>query len=59
MSASREKKNRQGDPSLSEKQRRAQQQAADAKRKHTLYAVIGVVAAVAVIALLVWDFGLF
>lgn len=59
MSASREKKNRQGDPSLSEKQRRAQQQAADAKRKHTLYAVIGVVAAVAVIALLVWDSGLF
>lgn len=59
MSASREKKSRQGDPSLSEKQLQAQQKAAADKRKGTLYAVIGVVAAVAVIALLVWDSGLF
>lgn len=58
MSASREKKARQGDSSLSEKQLQAKQKADAAKRKGILYTVIGVVAAVAVVALLVWDSGL-
>jgi len=59
MSASREKRTRQNDPSLTEKQQQAEQQAAAAKQKSRLYTIIGVVAAVAVAALLIWDSGLF
>ena len=60
MSASREKKQRQNDPDqgLTQKQRqeRAEQQAA--KRRGTLYAVLGVVIAVLVVILLVWNSGI-
>lgn len=59
MSASREKKNRQGETTLTEKQRLEQTQAAESKKKGTLYAAIGIVLAVAIIALLVWDSGVF
>lgn len=59
MSASREKRNRQNDPSLTEKRQQAEQQAAAAKQKTRLYTVIGIVAAIAVAALLIWDSGLF
>ena len=53
MSASREKKQRQGG-GLSEKALQAQQQQAARKRKTVIYTVIGVVFAVLVAALLVW-----
>lgn len=59
MSASREKKARMGDTSLNEKELQAQQKAAAAKRKRTVYTVIGVIAAIAIVALLVWDSGMF
>lgn len=59
MSASREKKNRQSDTSLNAKERLAQEQASAAKRKRTIYTVIGIIAAIAVAALLVWDSGIF
>lgn len=58
MSASREKKIRQEGGPLTEKRRQEQESAAAAKRKRTLYLVIGIVVAVAVVALLVWDSGL-
>ncbi len=57
MSASREKKQRQGS-GPSEKALQAQQQAAR-KRKTITYTVIGVVAAVLVAALLIWNSGFF
>ena len=53
MSASREKKQRQG-AGLSEKALQAQQQQAARKRKNILYTVIGAVAVVLVAALLIW-----
>ena len=58
MSASREKKQRQG-AGLSEKTIQAQQQQAARKRKTVIYAVIGVVVAGLVAALLIWDSGFF
>lgn len=60
MSASREKKFRQGQAeAINEKQLKAQQEAAQAKRNTIIYTVIGVVAAVATAALLVWNSGFF
>ena len=61
MSASREKKVRQDvkGQELTEKQLQAQKEAAQEKRNGILYTVIGVVAAVAVAALLVWNSGFF
>lgn len=60
MSASREKKSRQGQAEIvSEKQLKAQQEAAQAKRNTVIYTVIGVVCAVAAAALLIWNSGLF
>ena len=58
MSASREKKQRQG-TGLSEKALQAQQQQAAQKRKTVIYTVIGVVVAVLVAALLIWRSGFF
>ena len=60
MSASREKKTRQnlGDQILSEKELKAQKDAKTAKRNRIIYTIIGVVAAVAVAALLIWDSGI-
>ncbi len=61
VSASREKKVRQelSGQELSEKQIKAQQEAAQAKRNTVIYTVIGVVCAVAVAALLIWNSGFF
>lgn len=60
MSASREKKSRQGKTEeLSERQLKAQQEAAQAKRNAIIYTVIGVVSAVLVAALLIWNSGFF
>ena len=58
MSASREKKQRQG-AGLSDKALQAQKQQAERKRKTVIYTVIGVVVAVLVAALLVWRTGFF
>ncbi len=58
MSASREKKQRQG-TGPSEKALQAQQQQADRKRKTITYTIIGVVIAVLVAALLIWNSGFF
>lgn len=58
MSASREKKQRQG-AGPSEKALQAQQQQAARKRKTITYTIIGVVIAALVAALLVWNSGLF
>ena len=54
MSASREKKQRQG-AGLSEKALQTQQQQAERKRKTIIYTVIGVVLAVSVAVLLCWN----
>ena len=60
VSASREKKTRQiSGQELSEKQIKAQQEAAKAKRDSVIYTVLGVVCAVAVAALLIWNSGIF
>jgi len=60
VSASREKKSRQGQADLfSEKQLKAQQEAAQAKRNTISYSVIGGVCAVAAAALLIWNSGIF
>ncbi|MBO5340552.1 MAG: peptidylprolyl isomerase [Oscillospiraceae bacterium] len=60
MSASREKKSRQGKTEeLSERQLKAQQEAAQAKRNTIIYTIIGVVSAVLVAALLIWNSGFF
>ncbi len=58
MSASREKKQRQG-AGPSEKASKAQQEQAARKRQTIIYSVIGGVIAVLVIALLVWRTGFF
>ncbi len=57
MSASREKRQRQTMTGLSEKEKQAALEAAKAKKKARLYVAIGVVAAIAVAALLIWDSG--
>ena len=61
VSASREKKNRQGlaGQELTEKQIKAQQEAAQAKRNAVIYTIMGVVCAVLVAALLIWNSGFF
>ncbi|MGN8895384.1 peptidylprolyl isomerase [Flavonifractor sp. HCP28S3_F3] len=61
MSASREKKQRQGDlaQGLTQKQRQELKEQQAAKRKAVLYGVIGVVIAVLVVILLVWHSGIF
>jgi len=60
VSASREKKSRQGQAEIiNEKQLKAQQEAAQAKRNTIIYSVIGAVCAVAAAALLIWNSGLF
>ena len=61
VSASREKKVRQelSGQELSEKQIKAQQEAAQAKRNTVIYTVMGVVCAVVVAALLIWNSGVF
>ena len=61
MSASREKKQRQGDlaQGLTQKQRQELKEQQQAKRKAVLYTVIGVVIAVLVVILLVWHSGIF
>lgn len=61
MSASREKKQRQGDlaQGLTQKQRQELKEQQAAKRKAVLYTVIGVIVAVLVVILLVWHSGIF
>ena len=61
MSASREKKTRQelSGQELSEKQIKARQEAAKAKRNKVVYTVLGAVCTVAVVALLIWNSGVF
>ena len=61
MSASREKKQRQGDlaQGLTQKQRQELKEQQAAKRKAVLYTVIGVIIAVLVVILLVWHSGIF
>lgn len=58
MSASREKKQRQG-AEPSQKELQAQQKQAEQKRKVRLYTTIGVVIVVLVAALLIWNSGFF
>ncbi len=57
MSASREKKVRQALTGLSEKEKKAALEQAKRRKKAILYSVLGGVAALAVIALLIWDSG--
>lgn len=57
MSASRQKRTRQGDIPLTEKQRKQQSEAAAASRKKMIYTLLGIVMSVAIVALLVWDSG--
>lgn len=60
MSASREKKQRQGlGDALTQKERNEQKEAQAKKRKTILYWIAGVVVVVLVAALLIWDSGLF
>ena len=61
MSASREKKSRQSDPTqgLTQKERKELQEQQAAKRKAVVYTVIGVIVAVLVAALLIWHSGFF
>ena len=61
MSASREKKQRQSDPvgGLTQKQIQDRKEAQIKKRNMTIYTIIGVIAAVLVVALLVWHSGFF
>lgn len=60
MSASREKKIRQqAGQELTEKQLNARRKAAAAKRNSIIYTVLGAACAVLVVALLVWNSGLF
>ncbi|WP_368248691.1 peptidylprolyl isomerase, partial [Intestinimonas butyriciproducens] len=61
MSASREKKQRQVSTANgpSDKQRREMEEAQKARSKTILYTVVGIVIAVLVIALLVWNSGIF
>ncbi len=57
MSASREKKQRQTLSGLTESEKKAALEAKKAHNRHIIYAVIGIVVAVAVAALLIWDNG--
>lgn len=61
MSASREKKQRQEDlgQGLTQKQRKELEEARAQKRKTVAYTVIGIVVAVLVAALLIWNSGIF
>lgn len=61
MSASREKKQRQSDPgqALTQKQQKELQKQQAAKRKTIAYTVIGIVVAVLVVILLLWNAGVF
>ena len=61
MSASREKKQRKGDlnEALTQKQRKEQAEQAKARRKTIGYTVFGVIVAVLVVILLVWNSGVF
>lgn len=59
MSASREKKQRQGGSAASQRAQAAQQQAEATRRKTIQYTIIGVVVAVLVAALLIWNSGFF
>ena len=61
MSASREKKQRRGDPEqgLTQKQRAQRKEQQATKQKAVLYTAIGVVVAILVVILLVWDSGIF
>ena len=59
MSASREKKQRQGNQGLTQKQRQEQQEAQAKRRKTIGYTTLGVVLAVLVAALLIWHSGFF
>lgn len=59
MSASREKKQRQGSSAANERALAAQKQADATRRKTIQYTIIGAVIAVLVIALLVWNSGFF
>lgn len=57
MSASREKKQRQNDltDGLTQKQRREAQEAAAQQKKNKVYVAVGVIIAIAVAALLIWN----
>ena len=59
MSASRTKKERQNDfgAGLSQKQKREQAEARKSRRNTIVYTIIGIIAAILVAALLVWDSG--
>ncbi len=60
MSASREKKGRLGDTqALTQKQLQEAKEAAQAKRRSKLYWCFGIVVAILVAALLLWDSGIF
>lgn len=60
LSASREKKTRQDmGQELNEKQIKAQQEAAKAKRNTVIYTITGIVCAVLTAALLIWNSGFF
>ena len=61
MSASREKKQRRGDTErpLTQKERAELKEQKAAKQKTVLYAAIGVIVAILVVVLLVWDSGIF
>ncbi len=61
MSASREKRQRQAQPeqALTQKQRAELKEQKAAKQKTILYTAIGVVIAILVVVLLVWDSGIF
>ncbi len=59
MSASREKKQRQGATGLSQREIQAQKAAAQKRRNMIIYSVIGAVCVVLVVALLVWNSNFF
>lgn len=61
MSASRERRQRQGDPQrpMTQKERAELKEQKAAKQKTVLYTAIGVIVAILVVILLVWDSGIF
>ena len=61
MSASRERRQRQADPqrAMTQKERAELKEQKAAKQKTVLYAAIGVIVAILVVILLVWDSGIF
>lgn len=61
MSASREKKQRRSDPQqgLTQKERAELREQKAAKQKTVLYTAVGVIVAILVVILLVWDSGIF